>query len=275
MNVNAFDETALLENVNAVCTVSARLPHENVREARHSCKLYRCLPKLNLSNVQTRFFCVRILKMKTRTVPKGETLYRAGYGKNANYIWVSNEKGFREYQKRAFQNDLGIEYRKKFTFTAPRNLKLLDITNANTLRSIKNKIRSEYIPEVNLGFKISKSGVSRVSYSKANRVVANAIKQLRNRNKLNYNGWIYNNPNLEKNILIFSNVYKPTNFKPDLITEIRYRPKNVLKPNSPPRNRPSSPKPTPPPPPRSSPKPKPKPKPKLNTSKLSFNFNNN
>ena len=210
--------------------------------------------------------------MKTRTIPKNTVYYRAGYGKNANYIWVSNEKGFRAYQGRAVRNGLGIDYRKKFTFTAPRNLKLLDITNANTLRSIKNKIRSEYIPEVNLGFKITGSGVSRVSYSKANRVVANAIKQLRNRNKLNYNGWIYNNPNLEKNILIFSNVYKPTNFKPDLITEIRYQPKNVLKPKSPPRT-PSPPKPKPappPPPPRSSPKSKPK----LNTSKLSFNFNN-
>lgn len=70
VNINALDETALLENVNAVCAVRARLPHEDVREARHSCKLYRCLPKLTLSDVQTRFFCVGILKMPVKRRPK-------------------------------------------------------------------------------------------------------------------------------------------------------------------------------------------------------------
>jgi len=116
-------------------------------------------------------------------------LYRAGPLKNENYVWLSGLNVAREYAEPRPPNK---NRNKIYKYTAPRKLKLINLSNVNIVRHILNQANGGgFSRALQQRIKISPNGrsVIRSSYPMGDRILANVVKQMKNKYKYNYNGW--------------------------------------------------------------------------------------
>ncbi len=134
-------------------------------------------------------------------------LYRAGPLKNKNYVWLSSLNVAREY---AAPRPPNKSRNKIYKYTvAPKNLKLINLSNVNIVRHILNQANSgAFGAALRERIKISPNGrsVIRKSYPIGDRILANVVKQMKNKYNYNYNGWHWpaGKGNLHEEVLILN-----------------------------------------------------------------------
>lgn len=134
-------------------------------------------------------------------------LYRAGPLKNKNYVWLSSLNVARQY---AAPRPPSKSRNKIYKYTvAPKNLKLINLSNVNIVRHILNQANSgAFGKALRERIKISNNGrhVIRSSYPMGDRILANVVKQIKNKYNYNYNGWRWpaGKGNLHEEVLILN-----------------------------------------------------------------------
>lgn len=141
-------------------------------------------------------------------------LFRAGVTMHKNFAWVSTKNVANQYRKRAINYGQPSVAREIFKYNPPRNLKLLNLKNPVVVRHLKNQVLNGNLRRTLnhvLYQNTPTSKVKRRSGYIGNKYIATALKQLKNKHKYNYNGFIYrpnsnNNNDIYFEILLLGNV---------------------------------------------------------------------
>lgn len=154
---------------------------------------------------------------------RNKPLYRHGKSSTTGYIWLTPNKRVAElYGEHKKGNKRNI-----YTYTFPRNLKLLNLRNASSMNFLLSHLQAPYRKQVmnviNINRKTGK--VTRTSNFNKNLIIANATKELGN--KFGFNGFYNKGNRIEEEILLLNKTIprKLTSHRPRHVTTLN-RPYN-------------------------------------------------